>query len=92
MYSPPREHCDCRKPHPKLLHEAASVFNIDIKSSFMVGDKSVDLEAGKNAGVRASILVLTGHGVTTAKDHSQLASFTGENLEVVANWILSQET
>ena len=47
----PEDYCDCRKPHPKLLQDAAATFNIDIKNSFMVGDKPVDLEAGRNAGV-----------------------------------------
>ena len=41
--------CECRKPHPGLLLQAKEDFNIDMSKSFMVGDSSRDIEAGKNA-------------------------------------------
>ena len=47
--------CDCRKPKPGLLLQAAKDFNIDLSQSFMIGDSDRDLEAGKNAGVKESI-------------------------------------
>jgi phosphoglycolate phosphatase-like HAD superfamily hydrolase len=40
--------------------QAAKDFGIDLKKSFIVGDKTTDIEAGKRAGVK-SILVLTGY-------------------------------
>lgn len=49
--------CDCRKPKPGLLLQAAEDFNIDISFSYMVGDSDSDLTAGKNAGCKASVLV-----------------------------------
>ncbi|MGI5100371.1 HAD-IIIA family hydrolase [Treponema vincentii] len=49
--------CDCRKPKPGLLLQAAEDFNIDMSSSYMVGDSASDLVAGKNAGCKASVLV-----------------------------------
>lgn len=42
--------CDCRKPKPGMLLQAAKDFNIDLKNSWMVGDSDTDIEAGKNAG------------------------------------------
>lgn len=42
--------CSCRKPEPGLLHMAARDYNIDLKSSWMVGDSAVDMEAGTAAG------------------------------------------
>jgi len=42
--------CDCRKPKPGMLLEAANTWQIDLKSSFMVGDRWRDIEAGKAAG------------------------------------------
>ncbi|HVO47868.1 MAG TPA: HAD family hydrolase [Steroidobacteraceae bacterium] len=42
--------CECRKPRPGLLHAAASRLNIDCASSFMVGDRWRDIEAGRQAG------------------------------------------
>jgi D-glycero-D-manno-heptose 1,7-bisphosphate phosphatase len=44
--------CDCRKPKPGLLFQAAHDFDIDLSSSFMVGDRWRDMEAGKRAGCR----------------------------------------
>ena len=53
--------CDCRKPKPGMLIRAIKEFNIDIKSSVLVGDKWSDIETGHAAGCK-SVLVLTGHG------------------------------
>lgn len=53
--------CRCRKPQPGMLQEAARRFDIDLESSFMIGDKLVDVAAGRAAGCR-SILVRTGYG------------------------------
>jgi D-glycero-D-manno-heptose 1,7-bisphosphate phosphatase len=44
--------CGCRKPRPGLLLQAAEQFGIDLPSSFMVGDRWRDVEAGKRAGCR----------------------------------------
>jgi D-glycero-D-manno-heptose 1,7-bisphosphate phosphatase len=44
--------CDCRKPKPGLLYRAAHDLGIDLPSSFMVGDRWRDIEAGKRAGCR----------------------------------------
>jgi D-glycero-D-manno-heptose 1,7-bisphosphate phosphatase len=52
--------CDCRKPRPGLLHEAARRFELDLRRSFMVGDRWSDVLAGQAAGCRA-ILIDTPH-------------------------------
>lgn len=46
--------CDCRKPKPGLLLQAAKEFNIDLPESYMVGDSQRDVEAGQYAGVKDS--------------------------------------
>ena len=53
----PDDNCSCRKPKTLLFQKAAEKWNIDIKASFMVGDKEIDVEAGKNAGCKKSFLV-----------------------------------
>ena len=53
--------CNCRKPLPGMLLQAARDLDIDLSHSWMVGDKLVDVEAGLAAGCR-SILVRTGYG------------------------------
>lgn len=49
--------CDCRKPTPGMLLKAAKDFHIDIGKSYMIGDESVDMEAGKRAGCCESFLL-----------------------------------
>ena len=56
----PDENCDCRKPKPFLILEAADKLNIDLSQSFMVGDRGSDYEAGVNAKLKKSFLVQKG--------------------------------
>ncbi|MGQ3685168.1 MAG: D-glycero-alpha-D-manno-heptose-1,7-bisphosphate 7-phosphatase [Candidatus Loosdrechtia sp.] len=42
--------CDCRKPKPKMLFDAARRHCIDLSQSVMIGDSDTDMLAGKNAG------------------------------------------
>lgn len=53
--------CDCRKPKPGMLLDAAKRFNIDLEKSFIIGDSWRDIGAGKAAGVQ-TIGVMTGDG------------------------------
>ena len=46
--------CDCRKPKPGMLLQAANDFNIDLSRSWMIGDSDVDLQAGKAAGCKVA--------------------------------------
>jgi D-glycero-D-manno-heptose 1,7-bisphosphate phosphatase len=50
------DECDCRKPKPGLLLEAASRWEIDLARSFMIGDRWSDAEAGKTAGCRTILI------------------------------------
>jgi D-glycero-D-manno-heptose 1,7-bisphosphate phosphatase len=69
------DNCECRKPEPKLLLDAAREFNIDMAESWMIGDRPSDVMTGVNAGTK-TILVRT--GVPTVKsDH---ATFTAPSL------------
>jgi histidinol-phosphate phosphatase family protein len=56
----PDDNCDCRKPGSALFERARQRFNLDFAQSWMIGDKSSDVEAGKNIGAK-TILVLTGY-------------------------------
>jgi D-glycero-D-manno-heptose 1,7-bisphosphate phosphatase len=44
------DNCDCRKPLPGMLLDAASRLGLDLEHSFMVGDRWRDIEAGRRAG------------------------------------------
>lgn len=48
--------CDCRKPKPGLILKAAADFNIDLASSWMIGDGKNDVLAGKNAGCKTALI------------------------------------
>lgn len=48
--------CDCRKPQPGLLLQAAEKYNIDLSESWMIGDSPQDIQAGQTAGCRTILL------------------------------------
>lgn len=48
--------CECRKPKPGMLMQAAKDFNIDLKNSWMIGDGENDILAGKNAGCHTALI------------------------------------
>lgn len=48
----PRHGCECRKPKPGMLRDLIQKYDIDQTQSFMVGDRDVDIEAGRAAAVR----------------------------------------
>jgi D-glycero-D-manno-heptose 1,7-bisphosphate phosphatase len=79
--------CDCRKPKPGLLLQAAARHGIDLASSFMVGDRWRDVDAGANAGCRTVLLQ------TDYDDRAPSASpdATVSTLAEAVGWILSQQ-
>lgn len=83
-----------RKPSPAFLFDARDEFGVDLSSSYMVGDKRIDLECGANAGVKASLLVTTGYGSTVASDGKPLpaGSVVVDSLNSAADWILDDST
>jgi D-glycero-D-manno-heptose 1,7-bisphosphate phosphatase len=59
---PLRAACECRKPAPGLLLEAARRFGLELGACWIVGDSRRDIEAGRRAGLAGELLVLTGKG------------------------------
>ena len=55
----PGQKCSCRKPAPGMIQQATQEHRIDLSGSFFIGDKEIDAECGRNAGVR-TIRVQTG--------------------------------
>lgn len=62
-----QDDCECRKPKPKLLLDAAKEYDIDLAKSWMIGDRSSDVITGVNAGTR-TILVKTGVPTVESKE------------------------
>lgn len=48
-----QDNCNCRKPKPGLILQATRELNIDIKNSFLIGDRSSDIKAGQSAGCKS---------------------------------------
>jgi D-glycero-D-manno-heptose 1,7-bisphosphate phosphatase len=75
-----------RKPNPGMLVRAAEEHGLDLLRSWMVGDKALDLEAGRRAGCRVA-LVRTGYG---SRVDGSGADLVAENLPEAVARILAQ--
>lgn len=84
----PEKATERRKPGAGMLLEAARDHGLDLAASFMVGDRTGDIEAGRRAGVAASILVRTGIG--EAEVLRAGADFVANDLPAAVAWILQQ--
>ncbi len=85
----PDDGCECRKPKIGLLKDAARKYDIDIGSSYIVGDKFTDLKTGRNAGCR-TVLVLTGYGNDEMENRDEwefTPDFIARDLYEAAIWI-----
>lgn len=78
--------CECRKPKPGMLLQAANDFHIDLSKSFMIGDSQRDIEAGKRAGC-TTIGVRSGYG---QKNTEIAPDYMFDNLEQAVNFIVNQ--
>ena len=87
-----RVECDCRKPRPGMIRQAAERFDIDLARSFVIGDKMADIGLAANAGARG-ILVKTGYGpAEVVRHHGTIpgAAFVADTVFEAADWILAQ--
>ena len=85
--------CACRKPKPGMLERAAREHGLDLRQSFLVGDRYGDIELARNVKARA-ILVRTGYGEGEIQWHSAkwptAPDFIADNLAEAADWIVRQ--
>lgn len=79
--------CRCRKPGTGLIEQAAEELNLDLPSSFMVGDMTSDVRAGKDSGCR-TILVKTGRGGNDGL-HADQPEFIAADINEAADLIIS---
>jgi D-glycero-D-manno-heptose 1,7-bisphosphate phosphatase len=91
--SPYTAACDCRKPGTGMLEQAARELSIDIRASFVVGDKWSDVELGQRAGAH-SVLVKTGYSPddpgNARPERLSNPDFIAETLTEAADWIVRQ--
>jgi D-glycero-D-manno-heptose 1,7-bisphosphate phosphatase len=80
----PESTCNCRKPKPGMLLEARGKYNIDMKNSWMIGDKEADVQAANAAGVENTILVKTGHNIDeTNSDAKFILKSMQDTIEII---------
>ena len=87
-----RVDCDCRKPKPGMIHQAAARFPIDLTRSFVVGDRAPDVGLARNANLQ-SVIVRTGGGaaeIVRTGAHAIGADHIAEDLMGATAWILEQ--
>ncbi len=81
--------CWCRKPKPGMLLQACIDLQLDIKSSWMIGDTLDDIEAGRKAGCQ-TILIDNGSEVEWNLTKSRSPQFTCSNIQEAATLITQQ--
>ena len=83
-----------RKPSPQFLFDARDEFDVNLGESYIVGDKLIDLECGWNAGVKKSILVLTGYGAEIERQTPEklCRAQVVDDLPATVEWILASQS
>ncbi len=77
--------CECQKPKPGLLLQAAAEYDIDLSASWMIGDRLTDIHTGINAGTK-TILVQTGSILESSE-----ATFVAADLLEAAKYIVNHD-
>lgn len=87
----PDEGCRCRKPNPGMIEEAVAVLGIDMRHSYLVGDKSIDMELADRVGA-VGVLVKTSsfsqEALVGLETGNLRAASVAENLTEAVDWII----
>ena len=79
--------CECRKPLPGMLIQAAEKYGIDFQQSYLIGDRWKDIDAGKTAGCETIFLDYHYNELLRSKP-----DFTATSTRKASEWIVSQNT
>jgi D-glycero-D-manno-heptose 1,7-bisphosphate phosphatase len=88
-----RQECECRKPKPGMLYQAAADLDLSLEQSFVIGDRWTDVQLAHVVGARG-ILVKTGYGATQINDRPDnfsAADAYSEHLLEAVGWVLKQD-
>ena len=87
-----RKNCECRKPNKQNFLKAINEFNIDVKNSYMIGDRITDLIPAKELGFN-TVLVKTGYGLKNIKEieEKNLKSLIMENIPEFVDYIKNKK-
>ncbi len=82
----PESNCDCRKPKPGMFNQANAEHDINMKNSWMIGDKEADIQAANTAGIQNTILVKSGHAIDEENSKAKfILSSIEQAKKVIAN-------
>lgn len=82
--------CECRKPQPGLLRQAEAALGINLRKSFVIGDKATDVEAAIGVGA-TGILVRTGFGNDEAEEIARrkiAVAYIADGVQQAVEWII----
>jgi len=87
-----RQECECRKPAPGLLRQAARELDLDLTHSYAIGDRARDLAPGRAVGCR-TVLVRSGYGAEQEANWGETwrPDQVTKDLRAAAEWVLKQE-
>jgi D-glycero-D-manno-heptose 1,7-bisphosphate phosphatase len=87
-----RQVCECRKPRPGMIRQAAARFPLDLERSFVIGDRLTDIGLAASVGARG-VLVRTGYGEHTIAEQAGAApgaALVAADLMEATSWLLRQ--
>jgi len=80
----PDESCECRKPNIGMIEQASKILNIDYPNSWLIGDKSSDIQTAINANIQNTIQVRSGHQFDESKSK---ANYIVDSIKDIVNII-----
>lgn len=88
----PDDLCDCRKPNTGLLDKAIKDFEIDISTSFIIGDRMLDVEAGKKIGLKTVLVPEKKEQVAKEMKESRVKpDYLCDDFFTGVKWVLENE-
>ena len=90
----PDDDCNCRKPKTELFERAIKEHNIDVKKSYMLGDKIQDVEAGKKIGVKTILIPVSNANEEEMHQNNtaiHTLDYIATDFSKAVNWILNIE-
>lgn len=83
-YHDDADQCNCRKPNPGMLLAAAQDWSIDLRQSFLIGDRWRDIEAGQRAGCHTIFI-----DRQYAEPRPQNADFSTPSFSLAVKWVIN---
>ncbi|RJP62495.1 MAG: HAD family hydrolase [Ignavibacteriales bacterium] len=84
------EDCECRKPSPKMVFDAAKDLEIDLSNSYLAGNSADDVECGLNSGLKTILIksTITEDKISYLHNEGKIPTFVAENFSEACNYII----